>query len=889
MIARTFPARSAARSRALVACVVACVIAWSCHDSPTAPILRQPARVVTVGQEIEGSLTAAQPTTVLTLTGHRGDELAITFAISDGAAEVLLTDSLELRTLASAQVTVRTAAPTWTVATSGSVVLPSDGSYRLRVQMLTGWSLKLDYTVATTVVRRTPEQISASVGVNDTISGESIGNAADVDEFDVHVGGPLLTTAFLRNSGSGGVAVDMVVLDESTGSLLGAVSAHPGVSTLDANASGRFRFPRAGTYRVRVRARARVAPAGTFPVPYAFQLFAVDTIPERHARTIAPNDTVGDEALAPLGDVDEFALAGTAGQQYNIFLRGSNGVAGDSLLAYFVDATGTRVGGIARSSGTDATLLGHATGRVTLPASGTYRLVVRGASDTTSGYRGSYGLFLYPVNDAPESVAPSLPADGRVDSEAIDLPGDVDTYSFSVGTPTLVNVELHHASAAADSVRAVIVDGSGRQAVVVAVAPTEGRGSGVAALAPGAYRLVVAGAKSDGRGFAGAYSLRLHRLAGTGPESIAASMAIGDTVTEALSPLGDVDVFTFQAKRGDHLHLHLQRLAGSGGMFQAVVRGSSNGQIIGRVDSWSDQGTLENRSPRLTIPERGDYTITVSPVNAGVDVADQGPYRLALLRVADSPEHVSATIAVGDSITAERFDMPGDIDRFILTGTPNQEVVLYMSGPPGACTHYEVSDTTERMTLANGLSCGYFQLTPRFRLPASGVVAIDALEYLYCDYFFGCSEYFAATGPFFLRVVAIDRAPESTGASLAYGDSVTGRIGEGWTRSGEFIDPGDVDEYTFVGTAGDSVEVVLRTPNGVWSIGGIRLDVLDASSGAVLATTIGTNPDDVTTGMFVLPASGTYVIRVNAVDQTNADPTYGSGPYGLLLRRIGGS
>jgi hypothetical protein len=368
---------------------------------------------------------------------------------------------------------------------------------------------------------------------------------------------------------------------------------------------------------------------------------------------------------------------------------------------------------------------------------------------------------------------------------------------------------------------------------------------------------------------------------------VPAAVAVGDTVNEALSPLGDEDEFTFRGRRGDHVYLHLQRLPGSGGTFAGVVRVRDTKEVVGRVWSFSEANPLSTtRSVRLTLPADGEYTVTISPSSGGKDATEQGPYRFAVLPVPSVPEHVAPDIAVGDSVTGEAMDTPGDIDRFMVHGTPGAEAILGFVGPSG-CTVWEVSDTTTRATLSHGASCGFFQTTPRFTIPSSGVVSAEIYEQLFCDQFSGCSENFGANGPYRFHVIPVNRAPEVANASLAYGDSVVGHIEADWSKSGEFIDPGDVDEYDFAGIAGDSVEIAVRMPNGPWGFGGIRLQVLDRASGAVLADTVSASTSETSTQL-VLPASGHYMIRVVAADEYNADPLYGAGPYAFTLRRIGG-
>ncbi len=123
-------------------------------------------------------------------------------------------------------------------------------------------------------------------------------------------------------------------------------------------------------------------------------------------------------------------------------------------------------------------------------------------------------------------------------------------------------------------------------------------------------------------------------------------------------------------------------------------------------------------------------------------------------------------------------------------------------------------------------------------------------------------------GSYFLKVVAINRAPENVPSAVIVGDTV----------EGEAIDPrGDIDEFTVTGTQGQSLIAYLQTPQGA-EYPGLVLQLIDATSGAVLGSVASLNPtpalEDQSTGSIVLPYSGAYTIRVEGGSDRN-----GAGPY----------
>ena len=123
-------------------------------------------------------------------------------------------------------------------------------------------------------------------------------------------------------------------------------------------------------------------------------------------------------------------------------------------------------------------------------------------------------------------------------------------------------------------------------------------------------------------------------------------------------------------------------------------------------------------------------------------------------------------------------------------------------------------------------------------------------------------------GSYFLKVVAINRAPEIVPSAVIVGDTV----------EGEAIDPrGDIDEFTVTGTQGQSLIAYLQTPQGS-QYPGLVLQVIDTTSGTVLGSVASLNPtstlEDQSTGSIVLPYSGAYTIRVEGASDRN-----GAGAY----------
>src|SRR5205807_6417796 len=109
-------------------------------------------------------------------------------------------------------------------------------------------------------------------------------------------------------------------------------------------------------------------------------------------------------------------------------------------------------------------------------------------------------------------------------------------------------------------------------------------------------------------------------------------------------------------------------------------------------------------------------------------------------------------------------------------------------------------------------------------------------------------------------------------------------IAVGETGEGEALDPpGDVDEYTFAGTANQEVAVFLQTFTG--SFGPcLTLDLLD-QAGTLNETRLGNRvtscatPSTLTgdgrsTGRVILPRTASYTVRVQGIDSDHAQGGY---------------
>jgi hypothetical protein len=358
------------------------------------------------------------------------------------------------------------------------------------------------------------------------------------------------------------------------------------------------------------------------------------------------------------------------------------------------------------------------------------------------------------------------------------------------------------------------------------------------------------------------------------PESVAATVGIGDTVTgEDLGLPGDYDVFQFAGRAGQHIDLRLQGLASpadsAGRWFLANVVAPAPVGYLAYTSTPTYSTTLdEHRTGRLDLPSTGVYRVGVYSGHEGHLLDEAGPYRFTVVNVPASPETAPVILLPGDSVTSERIDSNEDVDEFLLTGSPAQEFAVLLNAGETQGLTVVVYDTSSGAIIDATPSYVSRESTGRFRLPGSGVAGVRVYSPRPCPIevaaeFGGCGT--GGTGAYFLWAFPINRSPETVSSTVTVGDTI----------DGEWINPrSDVDEFTVTGVAGQNLIAYFQTPQGS-EYPGLVLRVIDQTTGAVLGSVASYNPtanlEDQATGAIALPYTGTYTIRVEgATDRSGA-------------------
>ena len=772
-------------------------------------------------------------------------------------------------------------AGTATSLTTGRMRLPSSGDYQFTASSVSANiypRYRGPYRFWTYVVNPQPEHGAASIPFDREIANERIDRAGDVDEFTFQATAGGDYNAFVQGS-SPTFQVEVAL---QGGATLAIGSSEPGDTALFAHATNRFHVTNGGTYVLRVTATkpSQVADTGA----YRLYLYAIDPRPEHVPSTIAGDDTVIGEDIGFPGDVDEFTFTGAVGDEYDVFLQAQNGLPESSARLEVLDPAGSLLAAV-ESKGTDTSLIRQPTGRFRLPFTGTYRLRVTGLKPfTVPDYRGGYRLLRYRVDPRPESIPSTLSFGDSLTGEAIDLPGDVDEFVVRVTNSSGGNLAFALDNPPEGVLTVQLVDSATRRLIGTSTTYAAGRAAmGRMRVAAGTYVVRVDGSQPLDRSILrGPYRLWFYRF-GFGPEAVSDTFAIGDTVFgEAIEPWGDADQFHFYGVRDQHVNIMVQGLSTpSSGAFQFWVTpppGFSDHGVVMFAPT-STNALQDRQSGRVDLPATGWYTVEVAGYTGAF--SERGPYRFTVQPIDPGPEHVSAALGIGDSVTTEPIDVLGDIDEFTVTGPPGQDVSVVVDGRDGYVGPFVrvwVLDPVTFDTLAEQ-PAQFHRIAGPFRVPPGGQFKIvvgepRGLSAICLDPM--CSG-FRFVGPYGFHIVPVNRAPENNPAAYTVGDTVRG----------ETIDPvGDIDEFTSSGTPGEVLTPFVRLLAQSPLDSAVVLEVIDPSTpgGALLGSnaaffgaTFGSP------GSFTVPTGGSFLIRLHVFGEAG----YGVGrtAYEFFVKR----
>lgn len=675
--------------------------------------------------------------------------------------------------------------------------------------------------------------------------------AGATDEYLLVAGQAEFRLMLHARSGNAADTIVAAVVNES-GAVLGMVRSVGTDTSFSAQATGWLSEPGTGKWRVQVRGQS-----GDDAGAYTLRLFTRNPAPERVPAAVTLGRAVEGEALDVDGDVDEFTVQGTAGQEVIVFAQalGEQGTFVNVELLSQGESV-VRVSPHAPSAALEA----HTSGRIILPRTGTYMVRVS-ASDPFREQRGPYRFRIDAVNRAPETASASM-AMGTIAAEAIGSVGDVDEFTFnaaSAGQEMVLLVQLQQGMTA-EGLKVELLRGTQLVAQVVAdsvTASLDDRGTGRITLAQaGPYTIRVSGhIAGTPETTTGTYRLELYPV-DRRAEAAGEIRIDGASVSGVIDRPGDVDEYELPGTAGQLVVLH-----GTGAPVRLPLQGellAPDGSVVGGVVV---RGATPSYGWRVRLPVTGTYRLRVASIPA--TNMGSGPFTIGAYTVSPAPEHVPATLALGQTITEERIDRPGDLDVFTFTGQEGRIAALFMGAESGAGGIIGSVRTAAQQHAIIFTSTGSMTLdassTGRIPLESTGyVVTVD-------PQMLSGSMSYAESGAYALRLFEVDTRPEVRPVAYVLGDTVRG----------EPLYPSvDVDVFRF--------EVASATPVRLWfnAPGGDPANVVfgvvrNADTGEVVHGVIGNgggiNRD------FTLPP-GRYTFTAENSNLTAPSATAGSTP-----------
>jgi hypothetical protein len=841
-------------TRASLLAAVLLLGTFACGGDPTgpdAPISPRAVRIA-VGDTVVQSFAAGDTLALFTIQTTEQTDLAIFAQAEEGNFYISISDSVSQEFVGGGQILQDAVPGHLTLNRTDAIAAPAGRVLLVQVfHFVPNAGGRIRFWVYR--INRSPEVQPVAVAADDTVASETLENSADIDEFlfDAAAGEEFI--AFIQGEPGvvpGGLSV-RVLSPSGTEQLAGTSGAGAGTE-LEGHATGRFVTATAGRYRLSAGYFGVLETSAEFPGTGSYRLLLrrINRSPEHVPVLLAPGDTLEGESIDFVGDVDEFQVPVVADSAYNVFVQMGGSSQNASLQLTVI--SGQQEIAFAASNVGDSALSERFTGNFTPSSTGSVKIRVLGPQDRLGLQRGPYRLFVYPINRGPEQASASMTAGDSI-TETIEYPGDIDKFTLSAPSTGMVNLILHRSVEPVDWLELGWTQAGHNESLNCFGEHSFDQGcpSGrISVTAP--ITLTIASQLGAVTPFRGQYSLVALAIDSTpeGPDHL----VLDQIASEELNPRGDLDIHQFDYSAGD-----LIELVGTGGSTPGngvsfTIHGPDGVFMPGYADAFP---LLSNR---MSFPRAGTYYIRIfgSPIGSPV------PYTVMFRSVASGTEAVSGALAPGDSVAGETTDNLGDVDDFVINAAPGSEIQAFLRESSFRLVVDAVVAGTN-----TPIQAGVHNGTGRLTVPASGKVGLRIYEPRTFASALRFSE-FTFTGPYSVSVHQIDRAPETLPSTVTVGTTV----------NGESMDiEGDIDEFTFAGTAGQQVTGTVSVPFIFDRYVELNMEIVDPLTGSVLASAASGDGTVVSTETITLPATRTYMVRFRTVDST-----LGKGGYRFRIQ-----
>lgn len=485
-------------------------------------------------------------------------------------------------------------------------------------------------------------------------------------------------------------------------------------------------------------------------------------------------------------------------------------------------------------------------GPVTLPYDGEYILLFGDTQETGTGTY-SFSISVIPAPQSFDIAIGDMVSDGVPDTGAgnIELAGAFDLYSFegTAGQSVFVNI-LSHSGLTLLDYRLITPDGTELASSAFGISEI----ASVELPQTGTYTFGVGEATAANTG---TYSFQITNI----PPPDTFAIAIGDIVSDGVpgpgagnieSP-GVFDEYTFTGSAGQSVFFNVLSHTGLTLLDYKLIAPDES-VVASSAFGISEIATVE-------LPQAGTYTVRVG--EAAADAT--GTYSFQITNI---PPPDTFAIAIGDTVSdgvpgagAGNIEVPGAFDEYSFSGTAGQSIFFNVLSHSGlTLLDYKLIGPDDSVVDSSAFGISEIGTV---ELPLTGTYTIEVGEAA-----------LANTGTYSFQITDIP-APDSF--AIAIGDTVSDGVpGAG---AGNIEVPGAFDEYTFTGTAGQSVFVDILSFSGVNTIN-YRLIAPDAS----ILGNRSLSASDLAT--VELPLNGTYTLEVGEA------PNDSTGTYSFAITNI---
>jgi len=572
----------------------------------------------------------------------------------------------------------------------------------------------------------------------------------------------------------------------------------------NANSEFRFTLSTTGTYLIRVNSYDYLS-TGTYKLGVE-KLLPV-ALPDGK---LSPGDLIT-ASISEAGQQDIYTLDGTAGDLVNFMLIQTSGFAGTAANMELFDPAGNLVNP-ARGNNANSEF------RFILSATGSYTMRVNAYNYIATG---TYKLGMEKL--LPVALPNGTIGSGNLITASITEAGQQDIYTMNGASGDLVNFTLvQTAGFAGTAANMELFDPAGNL-----VNPARGNN------ANSEFRFVLSSSgqyvirvNSYDYISTGTYKLGMETLLPVAVPN--GTITPGDLITASITEAGQQDLYVLDGTNGDLVNFILVQTAGFTGTAVNMELFDPAGNLVNPA-----AGNNANSEFRFTLSSTGTYVVRINAYNK----LATGTYKIGMEKLLPvalpngslSPGNLlTASIAEAGQQDIYTMDaMSGDIINFMLVQT---------SGFAGTAVNLELFDPSGN--LMNPARGNNANSEFRFTLSTTGtyIVRINSYDYI-------------SSGTYSVGIEKLKPA-----------SVIDGTLTSGSITVATIAAAGQQDIYTFSGVNGEIVDFALVQTGGFAGTA-VNLELFDPS-GNLMNPARGNNANS--EFRFVLPATGTYVVRVNA-------------------------